>query len=337
MAYQAITPLTGTDTFQTWFNTTNTAISALNGVTTPASTTTNTFTGLQQFIGGISLGAACGVTFGSSALAGLFTGFNVYSAPNKVKFQTGNIQVGSSVDLVNIGLGAAQNQNNCYFGQNTGTQELLAEFNTYIGPNSGYSDQNGIGNVGVGFNSLLKNLAGGANTAVGSGALLSDTGAGGNNVALGYTAGSTAVNPSNSIFIGANSASKDAAGYDYEIVIGADATGLGSNTLVLGSSSTITGTRIAGVISTAQTATTLSSSATITPTLPIHFVSGTTTISTITAPFPISTTGGQITLIPTGLWSTNTAGNIALATTAVVNKALTMTYNSGTSKWYPSY
>jgi hypothetical protein len=334
MAYQAITPLTGTDTFQTWFNTTNTAISALNGVTTPASTTTNTFTGLQQFIGGISL-AACGITFGNSG-ANNITGFNVYSGQNKVKFQTGNIQVGTIGSFVNIGLGAANTANSCYFGQNTGTQELLAEFNTYIGADSGYSDANGQNNVGVGCNSSRNNTAGISNTAVGSGALLSNASSS-SNVALGYTAGSAAVAPTNSIFIGANSASKDAAGYDYEIVIGADATGLGNNTLVLGSAATITGTRIAGVISTAQTATTLSSSATITPTLPIHFVSGTTTISTITAPFPISTTGGQITLIPTGLWSTNTAGNIALATTAVVDKALTMTYNFGTSKWYPSY
>ena len=31
------------------------------------------------------------------------------------------------------------------------------------------------------------------------------------------------------------------------------------------------------------------------------------------------------------------AGNIAIATTAVVGKALTMTYDSTTTKWYPSY
>ena len=334
MAYQAITPLTGTDTFQTWFNTTNTAISALNGVTTPASTTTNTFTGLQQFTKGISLGG--GVTFGSPANIGLFTGLNVYSGLNKVKFQTTNIQVGVVGSFVNVGLGSSNNPNNCYFGQNTGTQEAGSDENTYIGGNSGYSDANGVDNVGVGFNSSRNNTAGAFNTAVGSGALLSNLSSS-SNVALGYTAGSAALTPSNSIFIGANSASKDAAGYDYEIVIGAGVTGLGSNTLVIGNTSTITGTRISGVHSTAQTATTLSSSGTIAPTLPIHFVSGTTTISTITAPFPISTTGGQITLIPTGAWSTDTAGNIALATTAVVNKALIMTWNFGTSKWYPSY
>jgi hypothetical protein len=52
---------------------------------------------------------------------------------------------------------------------------------------------------------------------------------------------------------------------------------------------------------------------------------------------PISSSGGSLTLIPTGLWVSNTAGNIALGTTAVINKALIVTYDSGTTKWYPSY
>jgi hypothetical protein len=47
--------------------------------------------------------------------------------------------------------------------------------------------------------------------------------------------------------------------------------------------------------------------------------------------------GGQLTLIPTGLWTTGTSGNIALATTAVVSRALIMTYDHNTTKWYPSY
>ena len=46
---------------------------------------------------------------------------------------------------------------------------------------------------------------------------------------------------------------------------------------------------------------------------------------------------GKIVLIPTGLWSTTTSGNIALATTAVVSKALTLYYDSASAKWYPSY
>ena len=88
---------------------------------------------------------------------------------------------------------------------------------------------------------------------------------------------------------------------------------------------------------TTTSAPTIASASTIAPAQLISFVSGTTAISTITAPSAISSSGGQITLIPTGVWSTNTSGNIALGSTAVVGKALIMTYDSGTSKWYPSY
>ena len=82
---------------------------------------------------------------------------------------------------------------------------------------------------------------------------------------------------------------------------------------------------------------TVASATTITPTTPIAFVSGTTAVVTITAPSPISAGGGSITLIPTGVFTWTTAGNIALAGTAVVSKALTMTYDATTTKWYPSY
>lgn len=92
-----------------------------------------------------------------------------------------------------------------------------------------------------------------------------------------------------------------------------------------------------GLQSTKQTAPTIASATTIAPTTSVVFVSGTTAIATITAPSPISLTGGQITIIPTGIFTTTTAGNIALASTAVVSKALIMTYNQGTLKWYPSY
>jgi hypothetical protein len=92
-----------------------------------------------------------------------------------------------------------------------------------------------------------------------------------------------------------------------------------------------------GLQSTKQTAPTIASATTIAPTTSVVFVSGTTAIATITAPSPISLTGGQITIIPTGVFTTTTAGNIALASTAVVSKALIMTYNQGTLKWYPSY
>lgn len=82
----------------------------------------------------------------------------------------------------------------------------------------------------------------------------------------------------------------------------------------------------------------IASATTIAPTQMIHHVTGTTAIATITPPALFAAgIGGQITLIPDGIFSTTTAGNIALASTAVVSKALIMTYDSGTGKWYPSY
>ena len=92
-----------------------------------------------------------------------------------------------------------------------------------------------------------------------------------------------------------------------------------------------------GIKANRGAAPTLASAATIQPTTPVAFVSGTTAVVTITPPPEVAVGGGQITIIPTGLWSTTTAGNIALATTAVVSKALILTYDAVTAKWYPSY
>ena len=75
---------------------------------------------------------------------------------------------------------------------------------------------------------------------------------------------------------------------------------------------------------------------TIAPTKPISFV-GAGLIKTITAPVGIAGTGGQITLIPTAAFTTDTTGNIAIASTAVIGRAMTLTYDGSTAKWYPSY
>lgn len=77
----------------------------------------------------------------------------------------------------------------------------------------------------------------------------------------------------------------------------------------------------------------VASATTITPTGQIFHVTGTTAIATINLPFTGFT--GSITIIPDGIFTTTTAGNIALASTAAVNKALIMTYDG--TKWYPSY
>lgn len=61
---------------------------------------------------------------------------------------------------------------------------------------------------------------------------------------------------------------------------------------------------------------------------------GTAAATSITVPAGVIA-GFQITIIPGGVFTWTTAGNIALAGSAVVNKALTFTW-SGT-KWIPSY
>ena len=94
---------------------------------------------------------------------------------------------------------------------------------------------------------------------------------------------------------------------------------------------------VSGALQTIQTAPTIASAATIAPTALITFISGTTAVVNITVPQALLQTGGQITLIPTGIFATTTAGNIALITTSVVGKALIMTYDATTLKWYPSY
>jgi hypothetical protein len=141
-----------------------------------------------------------------------------------------------------------------------------------------------------------------------------------------------------------------AVGATTDILVGGGASALpvwtaatGTGAPVRAGSPTLTGTAVAanltysGLLASTAAAPTIASAGTIAPTTRIVFISGTTAIATITPPSPISAGGGQITLIPTGIFTTTTAGNIALASTAVVGKALIMTYDSGTAKWYPSY
>lgn len=91
-----------------------------------------------------------------------------------------------------------------------------------------------------------------------------------------------------------------------------------------------------GIISSLNTAPTIASATTVQPMAPITLISGTAAIVTITVP-PRFVGGGQVTFIPTGVYTTTTAGNIALASTAVVGRAMTFFYDVTTTKWYPSY
>ena len=82
---------------------------------------------------------------------------------------------------------------------------------------------------------------------------------------------------------------------------------------------------------------TIASTGTIAPTKEIAYISGTAAIATISPQAPILGTNGTIILIPTGAFTWTTAGNIAIAGTAVVGRALHMTFTNTTGKWYPSY
>ena len=86
---------------------------------------------------------------------------------------------------------------------------------------------------------------------------------------------------------------------------------------------------------------TVASGDSIAPVQGIVHITGTTTVNTITAPAGCTTSGYGcvITLIPDNAagFSTGITGNIAVATVATQNKAVIMTYDPATTKWYPSY
>jgi len=82
---------------------------------------------------------------------------------------------------------------------------------------------------------------------------------------------------------------------------------------------------------------TVASATTIAPVHPVQFVSGAVAIVTITPPTAMALLGGRITLIPTGAFTWTNGGNIAIAGTAVVGRALDMVWQSFATKWFPSY
>lgn len=80
----------------------------------------------------------------------------------------------------------------------------------------------------------------------------------------------------------------------------------------------------------------VASATSITPTGTLFHVTGTTTVQTVVVPtgFP---DGGFITIIPDGVFTVGTSGNIALGGTSVVSKALSLFWDATAVKWYMSY
>ena len=164
---------------------------------------------------------------------------------------------------------------NTFLGFNAGnftmgaaaTQSYEASFNTGVGEGALLVNGNGFANTAVGSNSLVSNGSGFNNSAFGTNALNQNTSgygnaatgadalyynlSGSNNVATGFGAGNFIADgatanqtPGSSIFIGASTKALSA-GNTNQIVIGYNATGAGSNSVVLGNSS-ITKTLLKG-------------------------------------------------------------------------------------------
>ena len=241
-----------------------------------------------------------------------------------------NLTTGNSNTFMGYrsGLSLASSNYNTGYGQDT-LRNCTAGHNTAVGGSSSTNIITGTNNTSIGLQSLFYNISGNDCVAVGSNALQQNLTSG--NTALGNNAGNTATQYSNITALGAN-ALPDASD---QIMLGnTDVTEVKSSGVFNGAGFTISGT--SGKLQYTVASTTLESGSTITPTRNIHFVSGTIPINTITNPFG-TPSSGQITLIPSGLWTTTTAGNIALPSVAVKNKALILTWDSVTTKWYPSY
>jgi len=300
--------------------------------------TLNTYVGLNS--GRYNTTGTSNCAFGANSMLANTTGLNntVVGAGSLGANTTGkyNSGVGSNILASN-----STGNNNSAFGFSVMVLNSSGSSNSALGYAALYNNTTGNSNVAFGVNALQFNTTGGSNTSFGQGSTRNNT-TGSNNTVVGGGAGTFLANGTTSLTIVNNStyigygtkASVDSV--TNETVIGYNAIGIGSNTSTIGSSAT-TATKIFGVTATGQVAPTIASATTIAPVTPVVFISGTTAIATITAPTGITLTGGQITLIPTGIFTTTTAGNIALASTAVVSKALIMTYDATTTKWYPSY
>ena len=161
-----------------------------------------------------------------------------------------NIALGYQAGKVSSGL------DNIFIGYQTGLKNTSGENNTIIGSRSFSTNTSGQGNTGVGkyvldnnnisyYNSafghsaLFKNTQGNSNSGFGMQSLYYNT-IGINNTAIGASAGmhifdgsSNNATSNNSIYMGYDTRAL-ASGDTNEIVIGASAIGIGSNTIVLG-------------------------------------------------------------------------------------------------------
>ena len=288
-------------------------------------------------------GAAAGFGFPSSIPAGAAFNVRYYQATNSWYNISAELQyifqniIANTINGITVGKGPGTSSFNTAVGELALGANTSSSTNTAMGYNAMKAITTGSGNTAFGAVSLALATTTGNNTAFGRGALFPSTGT--QNTALGYNAGGDMTTGSKNTIVG--SFSGNGGGLDirtlsnYIVISDGDAN---PRAYWNGADATFNGgLKLDGLLATNAAAATIASAATIAPTKGITFISGTAAVVTITADADVSSTGGTITLIPTGAFTWTTAGNIAVAGTAVVSRALTMTYDSGTSKWYPSY
>jgi len=274
---------------------------------------------------------------------------------------TNNYAIGSVGNLLdnttgtnNVAIGTTVLSNNISGDQNIGIG-TLALVNNDSGTGNlaiGYVAQqlrtSGSYNMALGDNALARDVSSSFNTAVGAVALLNATT--GSNTAVGYRSGYLITTGTKNTILGrytGNQGGLDIRLLSNYIVLSdgdgnpraywnaADATFNGALTTT--GAITTTSVTTSAFTSMSGGVNTIASASGITPVKEITYISGTAAIDTISPQSPLTAGNGTIILIPTGAFTWTTAGNIAIAGTAVVGKALHMTYVSGNAKWYPSY
>jgi hypothetical protein len=150
------------------------------------------------------------------------------------------------VNGVNIGIGAGAITSNTRVGTSALASNTTGVNNVANGFQALQSNTTGVNNLANGFNALQLNTTGGSNTVNGTRSLQNNT-TGSNNIAIGTNSGrfiadgTTALTIiGNSVFLGVDSRAA-ADNQTNQIVIGHTAIGLGSNTTVIGNSSTTFG------------------------------------------------------------------------------------------------
>lgn len=197
---------------------------------------------------------------------------SVFGGPICVQGTTGlDIGFGKNAVATNTGVGVTTLSQNLTGANNTAVgfwavrANTTGDFNTGIGRYALRDNTTATQNTAVGSNALMSTTTGFRNTAVGtSSQILNVTGeynttngylslynnvSGSNNIAIGNNAGTDAsaapnTNSANSIYIGTNTKALSSH-QTYQIVIGNNAVGRGSNTTVIGNSIT-TETRLGG-------------------------------------------------------------------------------------------